>query len=275
MTSESVRSVPPGHVCWTFDDTAVFDARAQRFLLAGLDAGERVRYVTAEPGDVAVARWQGVPRLREALRGGAAEVVSVRDTYGERHVVDPAAQVAAYAALTDAALADGHAGLRVAADATTLVVTAEQRAAFTRYEHLVDRFMRVRPMSAACGYDRRVLDGRAIEELACLHPAADPGITLFHLYAGRDELVLAGELDTSNQDVFDTALTRANVDDPTGELVVRADELRFIDHRNLIHLHRHAARRDGTVVLHTPLTSAARLVELLGLSRVRVAVVAR
>ncbi|MGC5022520.1 MEDS domain-containing protein [Micromonospora sp. DT47] len=270
MTSGS--SVPPGHVCWTFDDLAVFDARAQRFLLAGLDAGERVLYVTAEPEDVAVARWRAVPRLREALRAGAAEVVSVPGTYGEEYVVDPATQVATYAALTDAALADGHTGLRVAADATTLVVTAEQRDAFTRYEHLVDRFMRVRPMSAACGYDRRVLDDRAIEELACLHPASDPGATLFHLYAGHDDLVLTGELDTSNHDTFATALTHADAGDGTGELVVRADELRFIDYRNLVHLHRHAERRGGTVVLRTALAPAARLVELLGLSRIRVEV---
>ncbi|MEH0824118.1 MULTISPECIES: MEDS domain-containing protein [unclassified Micromonospora] len=272
MTSGSARSVPPGHVCWSYDDPAVFDARAQRFLLAGLDAGERVRYVTAEPEDVAVARWRDVPRLRAALGSGAAEVVSVRDTYGERHVVDPADQVATYATLTDAALADGHAGLRVAADATALVVTAEQRDAFARYEHLVDRFMRARPMVAACGYDRRALGDAAIEELACLHPSADPGTTLFHLYAGADDLVLTGELDTSNHDVFDAALTRAHLDGAPGDLVIRADGLRFVDHRNLTHLNRYAARRGGTVTLHTPLTSAARLVELLGLHRIRVEV---
>ncbi|MGK5442465.1 MEDS domain-containing protein [Micromonospora sp. URMC 105] len=272
MTSGSAPAVPSGHVCWSYDDPAVFDARAQRFLLAGLDAGERVRYVTAEPEDVAVARWRAVPRLRAALGSGAAEVVSVRGTYGERHVVDPAGQVATYATLTDAALADGHAGLRVAADATTLVVTAEQRDAFARYEHLVDRFMRDRPMSAACGYDRRALGDEAIEELACLHPSADPGATLFHLYAGADDLVLTGELDTSNHDVFDAALTRAHLDGTPADLVIHADGLRFVDHRNLTHLNRYAARRGGTVTLHTPLTSAARLVELLGLRRIRVEV---
>ncbi|MEU5940569.1 MEDS domain-containing protein [Micromonospora sp. NPDC047548] len=195
MTSGSVGSVPPGHVCWTYDDPAVFDARAQRFLLAGLDAGERVRYVTAEPEGIAAARWRNVPRLREALRSGAA-----------------------------------------------------------------------------CGYDRRVLDDRTIEELACLHPAADPDATLFHLYVGPADLVLAGELDSSNHETFGAALTRAHLDDATGELVVRADELRFIDYRSLVHLHRPAKRRGGTVVLRTALAPAARLVELLGLSRIRVAV---
>ncbi|MEH0937950.1 MEDS domain-containing protein [Micromonospora psammae] len=261
-------STSPRHVCWAYDDRAAFTARARDFLLAGLAAGERVRHTSTEPPEAVAARWQDVPRLREALRTGAAEIVPVSDAYGHG-LVDAEAQVAGYVAATAAALDDGHAGLRVVADATSLVRTPAQRAAFARYEHLVDRFLRTHPMTAACAYDRGLLGDRAVEELACLHPAADPDVVLFHLYGGDPgELVLTGELDASNEDGFATALERVHVDQ--GELVVRADELRFIDYRALTHLHRHAARRDATVVLRTSLAPAARLVALLGLSRIRI-----
>ncbi|WP_165945811.1 MEDS domain-containing protein [Micromonospora sp. KC606] len=269
MTSTSVRPGRPGHACWAYDDPAVFETRAQEFLLAGLAVGDRVRYVTPEPVPVVVERWRGVSRLRDALCTGAAEVCSVDDVYGSGPL-DSDAQLASYTTMIEAALADGHAGWRIAADGTPLVLDPVRREAFARYEHMVDRFLRTRPMSAVCGYDRTRLDERTIEELACLHPTSDPGISLFHLYAGAGGLVLDGELDTSNHDVFATAVRRADHD--PGDLVLHAEGLRFIDYRSLLHLHRHAASRHGEVVLRTSLAPASRLVTLLGLSRVRVEV---
>ncbi|MEH0844234.1 MEDS domain-containing protein [Micromonospora sp. CPCC 205711] len=272
MTSGSRPKGPSGHVCWSYDDPATLDARAREYLLAGLAVGERVQYASAEPAGDVVRRWSADPRLREALRTGAAEVVSIADTYGDG-TVDPTAQVAVYAAMTDAALADGHTGLRVVAEASSLVRTAAQRETFTRYEHLVDRFMRGRPMSAACAYDRRLLDDRAVEELASVHPAADPGSTLFHLHAAEQvdgRLVLTGELDTSNQELFATTLRRVDPEPGGTELVLDGDGLRFVDYRSLVHLHRHAERRGTTVLLRTTLGPAARLVELLGLRGIRV-----
>ncbi|TDC33953.1 MEDS domain-containing protein [Micromonospora sp. KC213] len=269
MTDGTTAQRPCGHVCWAYDDPASFEARAREYLLAGLAAGDRVRYVTGEPVPVVVERWCGAPRLRDALRTGAAEICSIDDMYGA-DVLDTDAQLASYTAMIEAAIADGHAGWRVAADATPLVLDPVRRDGFARYEHLVDRFLRARPMSAVCGYDRSRLDEAAVEELACLHPTSDPGTSLFHLYAGDGGLVLDGELDTSNHDVFATALRRADHD--PDELVLHAEGLRFIDHRSLLHLHRHAQSRHGAVVLRTPLTPAARLVALLGLSGIRVEV---
>ncbi|MFF5174471.1 MEDS domain-containing protein [Micromonospora sp. NPDC000089] len=282
MTSAQRPSRGPGHVCWTYRDPARFEARAREWLLAGLAAGERVRYVGDTPAPEVLSRWREDPRWRDALDGGAAQVVAVGDAYAGL-TVGPEEAVAVYQALTRSALDDGFTGLRVVADGTTLVGSPARLRAFARYEHLVDRFMRTAPMTAACGYDRRRLDDRTIEELASLHRAADPGATMFHLHAADDadaDLVLAGELDTSNQDLFANALRHVDVASsvdadhadygPAAELVIGAHDLRFVDHRSLVHLQRHAERRGTTVVLRTGLAPAARLVRMLGLSRVRV-----
>ncbi|MGB2571937.1 MEDS domain-containing protein [Micromonospora citrea] len=267
MTSGATASGRVGHACWSYDDPAIFEARAREFLLAGLTAGDRVSYVSPEPVPVVVERWNSTPRLREALQTGAAEIVSVEQMYGDG-ILAHDAQLESYTTTIEAALTDGYTGWRIAADATCLVRDPRRREAFARYEHLVDRFMLTRPMSAVCGYDRTRLGELVIEELACLHPTSDPGASLFHLHAGDDGLVLDGELDTSNQDVFATALRRT--DSGTGDVVIRAADLRFIDYRSLVHLHRHAEGRHGDVVLRTDLAPASRLVALLGLTRVRV-----
>lgn len=237
------------------------------FLLAGLTAGEQVWYVSAEPDPVA-DRLRTEPEFRDALRTGAARLVPLGSAYSCDHVVDPATQVRAYARATEAALAAGHTGLRVAADATALVRGPAQRDAFARYEHLVDRYMRAHPMSAMCAYDRRVLDDQAIAELACLHPRTNVDDVLFRLYAdgpGDSGAALVGELDASNHELFRTALHRADPCPVDGRLVVDATNLRFIDHRNLIHLRDHARARGAVAVLRASRSPAARIAELLDL----------
>jgi hypothetical protein len=255
-----VRAAPHGHVCWTFEESQTFQVRAREFLAAGVAAGERVWFVGSAP-----------PAIPAEL-ARSVEFKPVADAYGETAVIDAPAQVQAYRQATDEALAEGYTGLRVLADGTSLVRTAEQLEAFTRYEHLVDRYMLTAPFSAACAYDRRVLGGRAIDELACMHPASDAEV-LFRLCAcapGQGSATLAGEIDDSDRDLFARALERAELEPVDGAFVLGAERLTFVDHRALLHLERYACGRDATVVLRTSLPSVARLIDLFGLTRVRV-----
>lgn len=260
------------HFCWSYDDPAARAACARAFLDAGLAAGERVWYAAAG-GRAGMAPW-----LDEAARSDAAAVrfVPLEDAYKDR-TVDPVAQVAAYAAATDAALAAGFTGLRVFADATPLVRTPAQLDAFAEYESLVDRYIVRAPMRAVCAYDRTELGDRSIAELACLHPSTNAEDVCFRLCAdpaGGPGTVLAGDLDFSMEELFPAALAHASLEPVTGYVLIEAAELRFVDHRSLLHLHRYAERRSTTVVLRTRLTSAAHLVRMLQLSRVRVEVMA-
>ncbi|MEE6261575.1 MEDS domain-containing protein [Plantactinospora sonchi] len=260
------------HLCWSYDDPAAFDARARDFLAEGLAAGERVWYVGPEEPDRLVERLRDVAGLPDALRRGAARLVSTTTAYADR-VVDPPAQVAAYAAATDEALASGYTGFRVVAEATALVRTPTQLAAFTRYEHLIDRYMRIRPMSAICAYHRPELGDRAIAELACLHPETNAEDVLFRLHAcapGDGVAAISGELDKLHQELFMTALERADLTPVDGELVVQAAALRFVDHRCLLHLREYGRSRGAEVVLRTGRNSAGRLIDLLGLTGIRV-----
>ncbi|MEV5817579.1 MEDS domain-containing protein [Micromonospora haikouensis] len=272
MSGDGCPALPTDHVCWRHDDPAAFAAAARAFLTVGLVAGEELWYVTER--DPAEAReWlAAVPGLADALRDGAARVVPLDGTYVDGRIADPAAQVRAYAEATEAALAAGHAGLRVVAEATGLVRTPQQRVAFTRYEHLIDGYMRAHPFSAMCVYDPRELGAAAVAELACLHPAGNADDVLFRLYAaGRGRTGLAGELDLSARDLLATALERAAPRPVDGRLVFEAARLRFADHRCLQLLGEYARSRGAVAVLRGLRgAGVARLVDLLGLPGIRV-----
>jgi anti-anti-sigma regulatory factor len=260
------------HLCWVFDDHADFRAAAVKYLADGLARGLRVRYIAAGDEQTLRAELAPLERLEEAHRPGAVEVLPVSGTYaGADRCVDARAQVEVYASATRAALADGFAGLRVAADATQLVRTPEQLDAFARYEHQVDRYMTLAPYSALCGYHRSELGDDTVAQLACLHPGGSAEGAPFRMHATPDaDLALSGELDLTTVDLFAAAVDRAGLNDRGSEVVVDATGLDFADHRNLLVLEQMADRRGSSVVLRTARHWPERLVAALGLTRVRV-----
>ncbi|MCM6777131.1 MEDS domain-containing protein [Nocardia sp. CDC159] len=255
------------HVCWAFDRPEEFRERAREFLGEGLRLGCQVWYVASEATADDLADIDG---WAAASREGGTRVLSVDALYPSGTVVDPIDQVCTYAAATEAALAAGFTGLRVAADATALVRTPAQLAAFTRYEHLVDRYMATQPFSAMCAYRRREVRPVALAQLACLHPNANT-TTDFRLFgSAAHSAVLGGELDASSRALFRTTLRRAQPA-PTGDrLLIDALDLQFLDHNSLLDLAEYAADRDADLVLRTRWPGVSRLVELLELSEVQV-----
>ncbi|MEV6717356.1 MEDS domain-containing protein [Lentzea sp. NPDC051208] len=262
---------PHDHLCWRYRDEHDFHDRVREFLSEGLTLGYQVRYIGTGDPDVLVRDLDGIDGIDEALKAGTAQVASLDTTYPVGAVIDPATQVRAYAAATDAALAAGFAGLRVAADCTSLVRTPEQLDAFSRYEHRIDRYMVDRPFSAMCAYSADKVDDHAFAQLACLHPNANTASPGFRLHAADDETTaFAGEVDQFSEDLFALALHRADLRPHGGQLVFDATGLTFLDHRNLLRLSRHAADQDASVVLRTSWPGASKLVNLLEITNVRV-----
>lgn len=261
------------HVCWAFDDADEFRERASCFLEEGLDSGEQVWFVGV--GDVAALEneLREFPGMDRALRRGAAMARSVEGPYPVGYVIDPDAQVRVYATATELAVAAGFTGLRVAADATTLVRTPEQLDAFARYEHLIDRYMLTAPFSALCAYQRSQIGDASIAALACMHPGASPNATPFWLHAtaeGGCAAAIGGELDLATRDLLEPALRRADLQPHDGELVIDATRLAFIDHRSLLQLAEHASTSGHRLVLRTAHRGASHLTRALGLTNVHV-----
>lgn len=259
-----------GHVCWVYGDAVEFRKGAVAFLTAGLRAGEQLVYIGGDSLDAVrrkLAETDGFDALAEHAD---VSVRSLQDLYGPAEITDPGTPIAAYAAATEAAVADGYAGLRVVAEATALVRTPAQRQAFVTYEHLIDRYMVRHPFSAMCAYDVDEIGSTAAAELACLHPATTPGATPFQWHAGDDvDVHLAGEIDIACEDVFDVTLARTMPWLGPPQVVVDAGSLAFIDHRGMLALERHARAADTEVVLLTDAPLLHRLATMLDLRAVR------
>lgn len=251
------------HLCLAFDAPAEFDRQARLFLAEGLERGCRVLYVGESPPSAAELG---------GARPGAVRVAPAAATYGAGLVVDPRGQVREYAAAVAEALADGFTGLRVAAQATSLVRTPEQREAFARYEHLIDRYMTRNPFSALCGYDRVSLGADAVAEIACMHPVASPESTPFRLHAGDDALAVGGELDRAGLDLFRLAAARARSADgeAPGSVVLDVSGLDFVDHRGVLLLAELGRGWGGEIVLRNAPYGTRKLIGLLEPEGVRV-----
>ncbi|GIF01713.1 hypothetical protein Ari01nite_91770 [Paractinoplanes rishiriensis] len=194
------------------------------------------------------------------------------DTYPEGAIIDPFAQVAAYAATTDQALAAGWTGLRVVADVTPLVRTPAKLDAFARYEYRIDRYSRDHPFRAMCAFDHAELGDDTIAQVACMHAESDPAVP-FHLHACPPAdgcAARTGELDWTTDDLFTAALRRADLAPAGHDVVLQAGGLRFADHRSLLRLQQYAEDHAITVVLRDASRATARLAGLLDLSRLRV-----
>lgn len=256
------------HVCWAFDDRTVFVENAIGFLREGLWRGMRVAYVGALPLHELIEEVRPLGDVDALMFQHRLRVGSLLDSHPDGYVGDERRQLAATQENTRQAERDGFSGYRVASDATSMVRTAKQRDAFTRFEHLVDRMMASEPFSAMCGYDRGTVGAAAVEELACVHPLA-VSESAFHLYApARASLALAGEIDAASGNLFRWALTRLQ---PQAGRALELDisGLGFIDHRALITLEEDARRRGRVITLRGGRQIVSNLASILCLDHVR------
>ena len=229
-----------GHGCWTFESEEEFRAGVFDFLVDGLELGQRLLYVG--PGGVSKLRGdvEDIPGLESLLADGTMRIMPLEAAYAVGRPVDPVEQLTMYAAQTETALADGFTGLRVAADGTPLITNPDFWDAHLHWEAVADRYCSKNPLAGLCCYDRRVLPEEIVHDVGCMHRATHgpSEIAPFRLYAGREGLALAGEVDSFGAPPLRRLLQLAS---PTeGPLVLELDELEFIDHHGVLAIAEHA-----------------------------------
>jgi MEDS: MEthanogen/methylotroph, DcmR Sensory domain len=256
-----------GHACWGFDERHEFVEAALEFLTDGLRAGQRLAYVGSEPVAEQRERLDPLGDVGALIDSGALQLFELSDLYRVGEPIDTDTQLAAYLAATDAALADGYSGLRVAAQVTDLVAEPETWDAHVRWESAADRVLSRRSLSALCGYERVALPAQLLADLAAVHPAANgcAGPASFHLFGDNGGLALTGEVDVFSSETFGRALDFAC--DGSEPVSLDLGELEFIDHRGLEVLAGHTSRlagEAGCAVQHEP-HLVSRLCDILEL----------
>lgn len=224
------------HVCWVYDDEAAFTTAAIEYLAEGLQRGEQLLYAADRPAAVLMEELSPIGEVGVLVDRGVLFVRSVGDVHVADRPFDPTVQVARYRQLTEAALAAGYRGLRVAIDATALVTNGRARADLLGYELAVDGLLTWTPMTAMCAYSHRRLGGAAAE-LACVHPSRyAPGGPSFCLFAGESGLTMAGEIDLTEHTRLRAALQAALAVSSDEDVTIDLSPLEFIDAGGLVEL---------------------------------------
>lgn len=256
-----------GHACWIFDQQHEFIDAALEYLTDGLRAEQRIVYVGSEPVE---EQWELLAPLGDVegmIGEGTLQLFELANLYKAGEPVDPDTQVAIYLAATNAALADGYSGIRVAAQATDLALDPRTREAHVRWESVADRYVATHPLSAFCGYQRGVLPERLLSDLAAVHPASNEGHpeVPFHLFSDSGSMVLAGEIDFFSAPDLDRLLELTC--EGSDQVSLDLGELDFIDHHGLAKLAAHTQRlaAEGACEVHNPPPVVDRLCELLEL----------
>lgn len=189
---ECLRMRPHDHIGWTFAGPAEFATLARPFLAEGAAQGDRLMYVTADPGAAAVAVLAGV------AGPGGLQVASTAEVYGASGIVDAPRQRATFATALAQALADGYRGIRVAADNTPLVTDQARLEAWIQWEVVADRFMSEQPVTGLCAFDSTKVNVDRLRHLATLHPLSpvDSPVPQFRLFADAGELCVEGDIDS-------------------------------------------------------------------------------
>jgi len=189
---ELVRMRPHDHIGWVYAGPAAFAALARPFLEEGASRNERLLFVVEDPGAAEFSELVGV------FDPEVLQVLSLVEVYGPSGVVDATRQRATFVGALNDALDQGYAGIRVAADNTTLVSSAERLEAWIRWELMADRMMAESRIIGLCGFDRERVAIDRLRHLATLHPlssAAEPR-PQFLLFAEEDGLYIEGEVDS-------------------------------------------------------------------------------
>jgi hypothetical protein len=248
-----------GHACWGFDQPEEFVEAALEFLTDGLRHGQRLAYVGSEPLEEQRELLAPLGDVGRMVDSGMLQLFELGHLYQVGEPVDSEAQMAVYLGATEAALAEGYSGLRVAAQVTDLVAAPQTWEAHLRWESTADRLLAPRSLAALCGYRREALPPQLLADLGAVHPAANAvaEIAPFHLFGEDEEFALSGEVDLFSSDALERVLDLTAGDGAPPSLNLEA--LEFIDHHGAEVLARRGCRtRNAPPVVN-------RLCELLEL----------
>jgi ABC-type transporter Mla MlaB component len=266
MTSTAAVPAPltPGtghHSGVVFSDDRAWAGHLVPFVRAGLERGEQVRYfaATTDPGRVkGVLASAGVDAARAEAEGRLV-VTTAERTCLSGPAFDPDAMMGLWRDALDAALAEGHRGLRAIGEMAWGASDVAGADRLLEYElRLHHEVFEPLPLTAWCFYDSRRVPARLLAELAGAHlhhrgdPAAGPVLRLEPL-PGRTGLRLTGSAGYDTREAVRTAaavVTRS----PGGDVELDLSGLRHLDISSLATLAEAARRRrDGRLrLLHAP-----------------------
>jgi anti-anti-sigma factor len=196
-----------GHLLLLHHSEQERSSRLAAWVRRGLENDEKVVYTEvdgrAEEGSLfAVLRENGVDAVA-ATAEGRLSIIPGPEMYSAEGQLP----------VIERALAEGYRGLRIAAEAST-ALTFLTWPAYMAIEREIDEITRTHPLSAMCQYEQASTVDDHLTDVVSSHLT---GIREWLLSTGDGdgELILAGEIDVSNEELLVCALRAATSRAPT------------------------------------------------------------
>jgi len=265
-------------VCLLYEENADRDSYVSDFVRDGLQAGEKVVWV-AEAGEsevIDLMAGRGFD-VSEFVDSGQLVVKDCAETYLGSRSFDAAAMLHCIRDEVSESEAKGYPRVRITGDLSWASLDVPGFPELFEYERAVDELYRDTGTIAICPYDTRQLAPAALTKAVQAHRAVvsqrsqevlqTPLLTLLVITRDADGVLsLYGDVDTSNVDEFEAALTGA-INAP-GPVVLDLTHLHFIDIAGMHVLERQANQLSDAgdrLVLSSPPAFLERVLEVLEL----------
>jgi hypothetical protein len=217
------------HLCWVYDDDALFDRAVEAFLSGGLERGERLLCVGERVIESLRASHRLAEKVAALMAAGALQTQTLAQAYEAAGPFLAENQRTYYETATRRALAEGYRGLRVIAEVSVLAADPVTRSELVRWEHVADGLIAQNVgFTAMCAYNGELAD-EALADIASVHPVVHTpdAVPAFQLFFDDGRIVLAGSVDTFGADRLSRALAASPVG-PEGA-VLDLGPLEFVD----------------------------------------------
>jgi len=160
------------HVCQIFQDDDERQEALLRFLLSGLQAGERTSCFSDKATEPVVAEFLGRHGIscKEAEASGAFVLAPTREVYFQNDCFDPERMLGVLTKYHEDSVREGYPAARVIGEMTPMVQHVPGGSRLLEYESKVSLLLREHPVTAVCQYDARSFDGATIMDILKVHP---------------------------------------------------------------------------------------------------------
>jgi hypothetical protein len=160
------------HICQIFNDDDERQEALLKYLLSGLQSGERASCFSDKTTQSTVGEFLGQHGIacEDALASGSLTLAATQDIYFEGGRFDPERMLGVLTNYHEESVRHGYSAARVIGEMTPAIQHVPGGSRLLEYESKISLLQREHPVTAVCQYDARSFDGAMIMDILKVHP---------------------------------------------------------------------------------------------------------
>ena len=164
---------PPGvHICQIFGDDDERDEALLKFLLSGLQSGERAGCFSERIDEKILAAFLGRHGIsyNEVRDTGGLTLAGTVESYFQNNRFEPERMLSVLGQFYEESVTQGYPAARIIGEMTEKIQHLPGGGRILEYEAKVSLLLREHPVTTVCQYDARLFEGAMIMDILKVHP---------------------------------------------------------------------------------------------------------